>query len=336
MTKVFVTQALPGGVEINGADVVVAPDGLNSDRAALLAMLGEHAPIDVLVCIAWDRVDAEFLDACGESLRGVCQYAVGYDNIDLHECNVRGITVTNTPDGVTEGTADMAWALMMAAGRRIGEGDRYVRSGQFTKDGPLAMTDYLGVDFTGATLLIVGAGRIGYATAIRSLPWKMRVQYVARSRHLEFERAPLHGERVELDVGLRNADFVSVHTPLTEDTRHLINAERLAKMKSSAVLVNTSRGPVVEEAALVQALRGGLIFGAGLDVYEDEPQLSEGLAELENVVLMPHCGSGSKGSRLLMTRMVRNNVEAILRHRAVPNEVRVSAHHGEGGELVRD
>jgi glyoxylate reductase len=225
---------------------------------------------------------------------------------------------------VTEGTADLAWALMLACARRLTETGRFVRSGEFASAGPLGMGDFLGLDLAGRTLLIVGAGRIGYATALRSLGWGMKVLYVARSRHFDFEFAPLNAQKVDLDEGLREADFVSIHTPLTPETRHLIDARRLALMKERAVLINTSRGPTVDETALVDALRSKQIFAAGLDVYENEPELTPGLAELESAVLTPHIGSGAGRYRELMTEIVMTNVRAALDGAEPPNLVPVS------------
>jgi glyoxylate reductase len=183
------------------------------------------------------------------------------------------------------------------------------------------MAEFMGVDLTGRTLLIVGAGRIGFATAMRSIGWGMRVLYTARSRHWEFELAPLAAERVELEHGLRRADVVSVHTPLTAETRHLINGERLGLMKPTAILVNTARGPVVDEAALAEALREKRIFGAGLDVFEREPEVHPGLVGLDSVVMAPHIGSAEVRYREMMTAMVGENAAAILEGREPPNRV---------------
>jgi glyoxylate reductase len=273
--------------------------------------------------VTWvsERVDAEFLDACGPTLRAVCNFAVGTDNIDLPECRRRGVIVTNTPGAVTEGTANLAWALILAVARRVAEGDRYVRSGRFAAEGPLAPAEFLGLDITGRDLLIVGAGRIGYATALRGLGFGMRPLYVARSQHLEFEMAPLCASRVELDEGLARAGVVSIHTPLTPDTRGLINARRLALMRPTAILVNTARGPIVDEAALVDALQRRQIWGAGLDVYEREPALHPGLAELDNCVLTPHVGSGEEKYRRLMGEMAFASARAALEGREPPNRV---------------
>lgn len=317
---VCVTRPCPGAMDIPGARIVVGPDRWMRDAAEFRTFAREHRP-DVLVTMYHDRVDEALLDEAGGGLRAVVNFAVGYDNIDVGACAARGVTVCNTPDAVTEGTADIAWMLLMAAARRASEADRYARSEAYPANGYLGMSDMLGVHLTGQTLLIVGAGRIGYATALRSIGWGMRVLYVARSRHLDFEFAPLGARRVSLEDGLREADFVSVHCPLTPETRRLINRERIALMKPSAVLVNTARGPVVEEAALVEALREGRIFGAGLDVYEHEPKPSPELIALPNVVLTPHIGSGTIKHREMMTGIVAANVRAVLEGRRPPNVV---------------
>lgn len=317
-TLVAVTRAVPGEVDIPGAEVRIAPAEPQMTRGQLLEFVRGST---VVVSMFHDKVDAEFLDAAGPRLRGVCNFAVGVDNFDLAECRRRNIAITNTPDAVTEGTANIAFALMLAAARRVGEGDRFVRAGQFEKQGNVFPTGWLGVHTTGQTLLIVGAGRIGRAVALRALGFGMRVMYVARSTHPDFEQAPIAAERVELDEGLRRADFVSIHTPLTPETRHLIDSRRLGLMKPTAVLVNTSRGPVVEEQALASALRAGVIFGAGLDVFEFEPRVLPELLECDNAVFTPHIGSGEQKYREMMTAMVCANARAILAGERPPNLV---------------
>ena len=247
---VVVTRRVPGEIKIPGVAVRTGTGDLPT-REKTMAMV---AGADVVVTMFSDCVDDAFLDAAGEGLKGVCNFAVGHDNIDLDACKRRSVIVTNTPDVVTEGTADMAWALILAVARRIVPADRYARSEAYPARGPLAMDELLGADLTGRTLLIVGAGRIGFATAMRSIGWGMRVLYVARSRHWDFELAPLAAERVSLDEGLERADVVSMHTPLTAQTHHLIDADGLARMKRGAILINTSRGPVIDEAALAAAL----------------------------------------------------------------------------------
>ncbi len=315
---VTVTREVPGVLDVPGAEVRLGgPDALVGD--ALHEFVSGSTAV---VSMYHDRVDEAFLDAAGPQLRGVTNFAVGYENIDVSACAARGILVGNTPDAVTEGTANMAITLMLAAARRLVEADRFARTDAYRAGLPLGMNSLLGRDLTGRTLLIVGAGRIGLATAMRALAFGMRVEYVARSRHLEFELAPVAASRVELDEGLARADVVSLHTPLTEETRHLIDARRLGLMREHAILVNTARGPVVDEAALAQALRERRIFSAGLDVYEFEPRISEALLDLPNVVLSPHIGSAEVASRELMTQMVSENVSAMVRGERPPYEVR--------------
>lgn len=314
---IAVARALPGRFEVPGAEAKVAGEAA-LPRQRLLEFVRGAA---VLVTWVSEKVDAAVLDAAGPSLKAVCNFAVGTDNIDLAECRRRGVLVTNTPDAVTEGTADMAWALLLAVARRLIPADRFARSPEYAQRGPLGPMEFLGTDLTGRTLLIVGAGRIGRAVALRSIGWGMRVLYVARSRHWDFELAPLAARRVTLEEGLREADVVSVHTPLTPETRHLIDARAIGLMKPTAILINTARGPVVDEAALVDALREGRLYGAGLDVFEREPVVHPGLIGLENVVLTPHIGSAAARFREAMTEMVRANAAAVLEGRTPPNLV---------------
>ncbi|MFG0253273.1 MAG: 2-hydroxyacid dehydrogenase [Phycisphaerales bacterium JB038] len=270
-----------------------------------------------LVSNFWDKVNEDLLTAA-PNLKIVCNFAVGFDNIDLDACSRHGVLVCNTPDAVTEPTADLGWTLLLGAARGISKLDRYARSSMYPERGPLGMCEFWGRDLTGRNLLIVGAGRIGFAMAMRSLGWGMPVRYVDEVRHAEFEHAPLHAQRTSLEEGLPWADFVSLHVPLTPATRHLIGAEQLARMKETAGLVNTARGPVVDEAALVEALRGGKIYAAGLDVYEREPQLAAGLADLENVTLSPHVGSATEKHRLQMTQIIADNLIAFDEGRRPP------------------
>jgi glyoxylate reductase len=306
---VAITRRVPGWREVPGARTTMV-DGMRAlPRPELLEFVR-----GARVVVTWvsEKVDAEFLDACGPGLRGVCNFAVGTDNVDLEACRRRGVIVTNTPGAVTEGTANLAWALILSCARRVTGGDAYVRSGAFAREGPLAPAEFLGVSVGGGTLLIVGAGRIGMAVALRGAAFGMRTLYVARSRHMDFEGAPLCARRVTLDEGLREADVVSIHTPLTSETRGMIGSSELALMKPSAILVNTARGPVVREGALVGALRERRIWGAGLDVFEDEPRVHPGLIEMKNCVLTPHVGSGEERYRVLMAEMCWESASAII------------------------
>jgi glyoxylate reductase len=319
--RVLVTRPTPGAIDVPGAEVLFGPEEGLHPAHRLRDFLASHRPIAAVVTMFHDRVDDAFLDAAGPDLRAVCNFAVGYDNIDVAACARRGVVVTNTPDAVTEGAADMAWTLLLAAARRLPEADEFARSGAWARRGPLGMSDFVGLPIAGRTLHIVGAGRIGYAVAVRSLGWGMKVLYSSRTRKPAFEFAPLNGRWVEIDEGLREADFVSIHAPLNDSTRHLIDARRLALMKPSAVLVNTSRGPVVDEAALAEAVAAGRLWGAGLDVFEDEPRVHPGLAASRRVAMAPHIGSASTHSRGLMAEKVSENVRAVMEGREAPNLV---------------
>jgi glyoxylate reductase len=319
---VVATRNLPGTPSVPAGDIRIDFRNGPVERPSREQVLAHIRGADAVISMFSDKVNAEFLDAAGPQLRGVCNLAVGYENFDLAECARRRVVVTNTPNAVTEGTADMAWLLILAVARRLVEADRFVRSGQWQQRGPLSMADFLGADLTGRTLLIVGAGRIGYATALRSIGWGMKVLYVARSRHWDFELAPLAAERVSLHEGLARADVVSVHTPLTTETRHLIDAKAFAAMKPGAIFVNTARGPVVDEQAMVDALKAGRLFGAGLDVFEREPEVHPDLLTLSNVTLAPHIGSAEAKYRAMMTEMACANAAAILQGYDPPNRVR--------------
>ncbi len=255
-----------------------------------------------------DRVDAELMEAAGPALAVVSNFAVGYNNIDVAEATRRGIMVCNTPGVLTEATADIAWLLLMGVARRVYEGDRLMRSGEPWNWSPTFM---LGADIVGKTLAIIGGGRIGLAVGRRAKAWDMKILYVARHRHDDFE-SQLGAVRVELDAALAQADFVSLHVPLSDETRHLIDARRLGLMKKTAYLINTSRGPVVDEKALVAALKNSTIAGAGLDVYEEEPRMAEGLSDCPNALLLPHLGSATRQTRSAMAeRAARNLLDAL-------------------------
>lgn len=277
--------------------------------------------LDALVTMYTDRVDDALLEAAGPQLKIVCNFAVGFDNIDTKACEDRGVIVCNTPDAVTEGTANQAMLLILATARRLIEADRYARSDDYPANGQLGMSDLLGMDLCGKLLLIVGAGRIGYATALRARAFGMRIAYVARSRHLDFEMSPLGAARMSLEEGLAAADVVSLHTPLTPQTRHLLDKQRLALLKPEAIVVNTARGPVIDEQALAQALDAGRLFGVGLDVFEREPEVHPGLIGNPRAVLSPHIGSAEIAWRRAMTEMVCANVSAALAGETPPNRI---------------
>ena len=263
---------------------------------------------DGLICHIISSIDDEVL-AAAPTVKVVANVAVGYNNIDVDAAHRRGVVVTNTPDVLTETTADFAWALLMATARRVVEADRFARSGQWHR----WQWDLLwGADVYGKTLGLVGFGRIGRAVARRALGFNMRVLYQDAVRADAAVERELSVSREELETVLREADFVSLHTPFLPETRHLMNERTLRLMKKSAILVNASRGPVVDEAALVRALQEGWIAGAGLDVFEEEPKIHPGLIPLTNVVLAPHIASASSDTRVAMATLAVRNCLAVL------------------------
>ena len=274
-----------------------------------------------LVCMISEAIDEELLAACPD-LKVASNVAVGFNNIDVTAATKRGVVVTNTPDVLTETTADFAWTLLMAIARRVVEADRYVRDGKFDQWKNMLL---LGGDIHGKTLGIVGFGRIGRAMARRAQGFGMRVLYqdaVAADPATERE---LRASRTDIATLLKESDFVTLHTPLLPETRHLINAQSLKTMKKTAYLINASRGPVVNETALAQALTEGWIAGAGIDVFEDEPKVHPGLMGLTNVVLAPHIGSASSDTRLQMANLAVDNCLAVLEGRTPPTPVNAEA-----------
>lgn len=280
------------------------------DRPLEVAELYEAvAGADGVVTLLHDRVDGAFLDAAGPRLRVVANVAVGYDNIDVQACRSRGVVATNTPGVLTEATADIAFALVLMATRRLGEGERLVREGVRWS---WSMFFHLGSGIQGKTFGVVGLGQIGTATARRARAFGMDVIYTGPRRATQETEQALQARYVDIDELFRVADVVSLHCPLTQATRHLVDAARLRTMKQTAFLVNTTRGPVVDEAALVDALRERVIAGAGLDVFEREPEVNEGLLALENAVLIPHLGSATLETRSAMAELAARNVRAVL------------------------
>jgi glyoxylate reductase len=280
------------------------------ERALSAGELRERvAGAAALVAMLHDRVDEALLEGAGEALRCVANVAVGYDNIDLEAARRRGVVVTNTPGVLTEATADLALALILMVTRRLGEGERLVRSG---REWGWDLEFMLGAGVQGRTLGIVGLGQIGRAVARRAAALGMRIAYAAPRRAPREVEEELGAERLELGELLAAADVVSLHCPLNAETRHLLDARRLGLMKPTAFLVNAARGPLVDEAALVEALRSGGIAGAALDVYEHEPELEPGLRELDNVVVLPHLGSATRETRAEMALLAARNVAAVL------------------------
>lgn len=316
--NVFVTRAIPEDgiarlrmscdtVEINPHDRSLTYDELLDQikcRDAVLTMLS-------------DKIDANLIQQAKE-LKIIANYAVGYDNIDIDAATAKGVVVTNTPGVLTDSTADMAWALLFSIARRTVEGDKFTREGKFLGWEPLLL---LGGDFREKTLGIIGAGRIGTAVALRSRGWDMKVLYATRSNRNSLLEETLNAKRVDVETLLHESDFISINTRFSEETRHLIGPREFSKMKSTAYLVNTARGAVIDEEALVDALRNRQIAGAGLDVYEEEPCLKPGLAELSNVVLAPHLGSATIETRTKMSLMAAENIIAVLRKRRPENAV---------------
>jgi len=309
MPKIFITRQIPDkGIKIlkdKGWDVAVGPEGKISQEELLKGVKGVEAILSVLT----EKIDGEVMEAAGKQLKIIANYAVGYNNIDIEEAKKRGIMVTNTPGVLTDAVAEHTIALLFAIAERIVEADRYTRAGKFKAWGPKLL---LGADIKGRTLGIVGLGRIGSAVAQRMQNgFDVKIIYYDVKRNENLEKK-YNIEYRELDDLLKEVDFVSLHTVLTDETRHLINTERLKMMKPTSYLINTSRGPIVDEKALLEVLKNKTIAGAALDVFENEPELTPGLTELENVVLTPHIASATKETRDKMAEMAANNVIAAL------------------------
>jgi len=318
MPKIFITRQIPEkGINIlkeKGWDVAVGPEEKISREELLKGVKGVEAILSVLT----EKIDGEVMEAAGKQLKVIANYAVGYNNIDVAEAKKRGIMVTNTPGVLTDAVAEHTVALLFAIAERIVEADRYTRAGKFKAWGPKLL---LGADIKGRTLGIIGLGRIGSAVAQRMQDgFDVKIIYFDIRRNEELEKK-FNIEYRELDDLLKEADFVSLHTALTDETRHLINAERMKMMKPTAYLINTSRGPIIDEKALLEALKNKTIAGAALDVFENEPELTPGLAELENVVLTPHIASATEGTRDKMAEMAANNITAALDDQIPPNLV---------------
>jgi glyoxylate reductase len=277
---------------------------LGRDAISRDELLKRVAGVDAIVCLLTDAIDAAVLDAAGPQLKVVANVAVGYNNIDVAACRARGIAVTNTPDVLTNACADFTWGLILAITRRLGEGERVVRAGKW---GGWALDYMLGMELRGKQLGLVGLGRIGRAVAEKAPAFGMSVAYTARTT------TDLPGAtQMPLDRLLATSDVVSLHCPMTAETRHLIDQKALTRMKRTAYLINTSRGPVVDEAALAWALKERLIAGAALDVYEKEPEIHQGLMPLENVLLIPHLASATTETRTAMADLAVTNAIAVL------------------------
>ncbi|WP_151526395.1 2-hydroxyacid dehydrogenase [Serinicoccus kebangsaanensis] len=320
MSRVVVTGRIPKpGLDIlrrAGHEVDVWDTEDQQPREQLLQQV---RGADALLTLLTEKVDAELLDAAGDQLQVVANVAVGYNNVDVEVCRERGVVATNTPGVLTEATADIAMGLMLMATRRLGEGERIIRGGTPWQWG---MFYLLGSGLQRKTLGVVGLGEIGAATARRARAFGMNVIYSSRSqaaRDLELE---LGAHRVDMDTLLAESDVLSLHCPYSPATHHLLSADQFAAMKQSAYVINTARGPVIDEAALVEALRTGQIAGAGLDVFEDEPQVHPGLVECENAVLVPHLGSATIETRTAMATLAADNAVAVLAGEEPPSPIR--------------
>ncbi len=316
MKRVLVTRDIPeSGIEMlqEKYEVVVNRADIAMTREQ---MLEEFPKYDGIVSALTDQIDAEIIEAC-KNVKIFANYAVGFNNFDVEAAKAQGILLSNTPDVLSDSTAETAWSLLFAVSRRIVEADRYVREGKWKNFSAKLM---LGQDVHGKTLGIIGAGRIGERFAEKARGYHMRILYHNRTRRLDFEKR-FNATYVELDELYAESDFISLHCPLTEETRHLLDADAFRKMKFSAIVVNTSRGPVIDEVALVEALKMNEIWGAGLDVYENEPEIHPDLLEMDNVVLLPHIGSATTETREKMSQMAARNIIEVLEGREPVNPV---------------
>ena len=305
-------EAAPATLRAAGHTVTLNPHDRPLAPAELLD-LSQNA--DALLPMLTDKIDAPFLDQ-RSNLKAIANYAVGYNNIDIPACTARKVGVSNTPGVLTNATAEIAWTLLMAAARRAGEGERLVRTRSWAGWEPLQL---LGADIVGRTLGLIGAGRIGTRVAKMATGFDMRILYHNRSPNPGMDSLGAH--LVPLNTLLTQSDFISVHVPLSDATRHLLGPGQFKMMKPTAVLINTARGPVIDEAALVEALKSKTIFAAGLDVYEHEPTLHPGLYELDNAILLPHLGSATIDTRNKMAQMAADNLIAMLAGKRPPNPV---------------
>lgn len=311
-SNVYVTRQIPQEtIDIlrKFYDVEVNPHDRALTREELLQQVRGR---DAVITLLTDKVDGEVIDAAGPQCKIFANYAVGYNNFDLRAATQRGVVMTNTPGVLDEATATHAWALLLATARRISESERYVRAGQWHGWAPMA---FIGQDVDHKTLGIAGLGRIGSKFARKAAAFDMKVIYTNVQPEPEFERQ-FGATFVDKETLLRESDYLSLHLPLLPETQHYIGAKELALMKPSAILINAARGPLVDEQALVVALRNKVIWGAGLDVFEDEPKLAAGLAELDNVVIVPHIASATIATRLAMGKIATDNVISVLNGQA--------------------
>jgi glyoxylate reductase len=319
--KVVITYPLPGDplTLLEGDDSLDVWMHRETSRLSREALVRHVSHADgILVTPADGPIEKEIYDAAGKQLKVISCFSVGFDYVDIKEAARRDIVVGITPDATTEPTADIAWLLILGTCRNLPRAVQRIRSGHWTG---IAPNDRYGTRLVNKTLLIVGAGRIGTAVARRAIGWNMNILYTARTSKPHIENAPYHATRVSLEQGLQNADIVSLHIPFNHETHHLIDANALSSMKPDAVLINTSRGGVINERALVDALSRGVIRGAGLDVYENEPHLSPGLLDAANCLLLPHIGTATTEDRKWMTEMAIANLAAGVSCRPLPHPV---------------
>jgi glyoxylate reductase len=313
--KIFITRNIPQSALDRLAEVFDISIHANDKAIGRQQLMEAVKDMDALLCLLTDSIDKELLEAAPR-LKCVSNLAVGFNNIDLEYANSRNIAVCNTPGVLTETTADLTWALLLACARRVVEADNYARSGRFEGWEPLLM---LGVDVFSKTLGIIGMGRIGSAVARRAEGFGMKVLWF--DPQVDPKTVSDKYERADLRHLCSSSDFISIHVPLTPDTHHLVNSELLSLMRPTAVLINTARGPIVDEEALIKALRDKKIAAAGLDVFENEPEIPAELLELENAVLLPHIGSASIETRTKMALMAAENAIAVIQGTEPPARV---------------
>lgn len=316
--KIFVTRKIPqAGLDLlrEKHEIEVFPhDRIPTKQEIINGLRGK----DGLLCLLTDPIDKEVIYS-EPKLKTIASYAVGYNNIDVKAATERGVSVSNTPDVLTDTTAEMAWALLFSVARRIVEGDTFTREGKFKGWAPMLM---LGQDVSNKTLGIIGAGRIGAAFALKSKGFNMNVLYADEKQNEILERE-LGAKKVSFDELIKKSDYISIHVPLTPSTKHLIGEKELQAMKKNTILINTSRGPVINEKSLIKALKEKWIFGAGLDVYENEPKIEKELLKLDNAVLQPHSASATTETRTKMAIMAAENMIAGLNGKIPPNCVNI-------------
>lgn len=321
--KIFITRQIPNeGIDMlkeKGYEVVISPhDRVLSKDELIEALKGKG--YNAVLCLLTDHIDADVFNAAGPQCRIFANYAVGFDNIDFAAAKERNIFITNTPDVLTNTVAEHTFALMLAIAHRVSEADRFTREGKYTGWAPMLL---LGNDLSGKIVGIVGLGRIGSRVAHHAQKgFDAKVIYYDIKRNEEFEKEFSAEFRENIDDLLKEADFVSIHVPLLDSTRHLINEARFKIMKPSAYLINTSRGPVVDEKALLEALKNKTIKGAAIDVYENEPKFEKGLEKLDNIIMTPHIASGTEETRQAMSRLAAENIIAVFEGKEPPNAVK--------------